>query len=83
MLYFGRCAIFSALCINTDSRIASWDLSDQGIDAKAAKAIAASVAANGAALKALDLRHNSTLDDKAKTALREIAEGRPGLKLRI
>ena len=52
----GWCAIFASLRDNGQSKIASWNLSNEGIDAKAARALAEYVRVNDA-LTSLDLRN--------------------------
>jgi hypothetical protein len=60
----GWCTIFNALRENKDNKIVSWDLSRQGIDDEAAKAVAAYVA-NSKTLTSVNLEGNRINRDGA------------------
>ena len=77
----GWCAIFDALRDNPQSKIATWNLRDQGINAIIAKSLAAYVAVSGS-LTQLNVEDNE-LGAEGEAAIRKAVEGREGFVLDI
>ena len=78
----GWTIIFNSLRVNPSSKITTWDLSSEYLGPEIAKPLAKYLSATGS-MTALDMRFNSSMDDKGRALVKDAVKGRVGFDLKL